>query len=417
MAAPLTSRGSNNQPGWLSFTALFSDDERHVLQPDQESPRVDSIADGSAVDHQWEASELSDIRLDISDIQEAIKNHDLWVQDAAAMRTDIDVLQTTLREHENWMSHLSSVVKNIQEKEQTLTFEMAEIQDRISVPSARLSVAGHKLMPFSASVAASEPANGEPGNGLRPSARGASEPGQCGDLHETEVHQLVAGLTQQLNHGLRDLHDKVTAVEGSIGRQLDGESAARRAAMADLRHEVLSIRGSSHSNTSAPELERAVSELRMELAALRTEQQLQAVAAGALALTQKPLIPLSQGRSRIPSPPVTSAPNTVASTPLTVHHGLDVIPGSNTADQGARVFPSKFDNPSRRHIAVDGDLRSISAAGLGIGQRLPGNIDPRGSTEDRLTAEDGEGRREMLLNVPAAARWPLQDAFLPDGNG
>jgi len=83
------------ESGWLSFKALFSDEGQPREAENLEGPDRDcvcSIGECAALDPQWEATELSDIRLDISDIQEAIKNHDLWVQDAAAMRTDIDDL-------------------------------------------------------------------------------------------------------------------------------------------------------------------------------------------------------------------------------------------------------------------------------------------------------------------------------------
>ena len=55
----------------------FSRDDRGPDQDDAES----QIADLAVIENDVPSDELSELRLDVIDIQEAIKNHDLWVQD------------------------------------------------------------------------------------------------------------------------------------------------------------------------------------------------------------------------------------------------------------------------------------------------------------------------------------------------
>mmetsp|Transcript_46379 Transcript_46379/g.100863 ORF Transcript_46379/g.100863 Transcript_46379/m.100863 type:complete len:407 (+) Transcript_46379:154-1374(+) len=325
--------GQRNAGGWLSFSALFSDGDRTATatgvpveshREDLDVDRTDtSLAEGDAVDRQFEASELSDIRLDISDIQEAIKNHDLWVQDASAMRTDIDDLQAAIREHETWMAHVSGVVRQIQVKEASLAKEISDIRRQMGIAQPAMS-----SMDLMEGAGVATPVFDTKSD---VSSVSISEKGANGDASESEITRVVLGLNHQLTCGLRMLRTMVTAVEGSLVRQMDSERNARRAAVSELRRDLTASRRAAESSVeSAPgalrstdprsraeakvtsdaqldvalaslramvdtheqkaqdrsaDVERVVSELRTELAALRTEQQLQAVAANAFALS------------------------------------------------------------------------------------------------------------------------------------
>lgn len=320
-----------------SFTALFSDGVRTGSASPTHTPGLRDEEDTQSIlsgedDPRWEANELADIRVDISDIHEAIRNHDLWVQDASAMRSDIDTLQSVMREHEGWMAQIANVVRQLQAKEEALEVELAEIRRQLHMRS---------WSGVSSSAASAAAANVDLLNGGR---SGQPEPSEVetekgatvnGDAPDSEIHRLVMNLVQQLNCGLRMIRTMVNAVEGSLVRQLDGERAARRAAVFELRQELVTSRQLAAGRPAAPdsgmkalvdvkndllhepskhdlreyceaairsvrssinsveeraseksiEAERSVEALRKDMAALRAEQQLQAVAAGAIALT------------------------------------------------------------------------------------------------------------------------------------
>lgn len=318
-----------------SFTALFSDGVRTGSASPTHTPGLRDEDDTQSIlsgedDPRWEANELADIRVDISDIHEAIRNHDLWVQDASAMRNDIDTLQSVIREHEGWMAQIANVVRQLQAKEEALEVELAEIRRQLhmrswSGVSSSAASAAAATMDKDGDPVPSEPSVVE-------SEKGAT---MNGDAPDSEIHRLVMNLVQQLNCGLRMIRTMVNAVEGSLVRQLDGERAARRAAVVELRQELVASRQLAAGRPAAPdsgmkamvdvkddllhdpskhdlreyceaairsvrssinsveeraseksvEAERSVDALRKEMAALRAEQQLQAVAAGALALT------------------------------------------------------------------------------------------------------------------------------------
>jgi len=292
----------------------------------------DSEVDNSdACSYRSEASELSALRLDISDIQEAIKNHDLWVQDASAMRSDIDDLQNSLKDHESWMGHLSIALKQIQDRENRFEGEIADIRRRLSI--------GSDLSTFDKKAQAPLKRTGSKGDisGTMSGGSPDHKRAKAADREDSAVafQRVELGLTQQLGQGLRMLRTMVGAVEASLARQIDGERSARRAALADLRQELfrtqalppaaLSPPGTGVANSltdelsktslevnrisvertalerqaedRAAEMQNTLIELRTEMAALRAEQQLQAVASGALALASGHLSPHARLRS------------------------------------------------------------------------------------------------------------------------
>lgn len=378
--------------------ALFSSDRVDDFDGEV-ADGVRSQTDAEQHSHRSDCSGLSAIRMDLSDIHEAIKNHDLWVQDAAAMRADIDELQTAIQKHEGWMAELSTALHDIRRKEDRLEGLLPVLMRRAST-KAQPAAGGLAARPSSpggspgAGALHAESLQASPASlgfstssrsrlssskprGLRAvaslhgcdtddgvvSATGANAPrGSAGserlstdseDVDNTEMDRLEIGLTQQLSRGLRMLRNMVTAVEGGLARQLDGERAARRAAFAELRLEIAAVSASTaitaasiedsnagltltgaggkggHSAVSAAwsaqaregidgsmrglrdamamleqraadrwaQAERSLAELRSELLALRTEQHLQAVATGALALTSGRLSPDARLRS------------------------------------------------------------------------------------------------------------------------
>jgi len=306
---------------WLSFPALFSDGDRAVAH--------DHEGDGSeAASNHSEVSELSALRLDISDIQEAIKNHDLWVQDAVAMRTDIDDMQAAIREHENWMGRLSLEFRQLQEWTNRFNGQLADIRWLIgSDASSGKAVNGLRRVSNKGDILGSAGRAGGSSRHRESLVSSGTKAADCDLTESGQAHDRIElGLTQQLGQGLHMLRTMVTAVEGDLSRQLDGERAARRAALSDLRREFAqalpSLNTPLHGDgsdctpvggmgfpTTFPtydrqpkdaashvQLETLVSELRIEVAALRAESQLQAVAAGALAIASGHISP--QGRVR-----------------------------------------------------------------------------------------------------------------------
>eukprot|EP00928_Gymnodinium_smaydae_P041857 TRINITY_DN28273_c0_g1_i1.p1 TRINITY_DN28273_c0_g1~~TRINITY_DN28273_c0_g1_i1.p1 ORF type:complete len:436 (+),score=77.98 TRINITY_DN28273_c0_g1_i1:162-1469(+) len=130
--------------GWLSFTALFGDGDRLArgspttsgVTPQLPDEDLDDCSDNAEVRGLCEEQELSEMRLDINEIQEAIKNHDLWVQDAVAMRADIEDLQGAVREHEGWMANVTSVMRTIQARDSALHKEVAHLKHQVLLSSA-----------------------------------------------------------------------------------------------------------------------------------------------------------------------------------------------------------------------------------------------------------------------------------------
>lgn len=245
--------------GWLSFTALFTDGDRArgsasptAGGPLEGPPRLDLTreigleeqddlaSNVSDVGFGLEDSELADMRLDISDIQEAIKNHDLWVQDAAATRGDIDDLQKAIREHEGWMSNLTGIVRQTQEREDSLAQQLADLRSQVELSKRahQANGAGELDLPG--------PALPQPRGAARESAPEASAPLESDRRSAkrdertsvSELHRLVVGLDEQLNCGLRTLRTMVTSIEGSLVRQIDGERSARRAMVLEVRQEL-----------------------------------------------------------------------------------------------------------------------------------------------------------------------------------
>lgn len=330
---------------WLSFPNLFSDGDR---VPSREATfnetGAPSVTDGDAESRHSGVSEVSALRLEIGDIQEAIKNHDLWVQDAVVMRTDVDDLQAALRDHEKWMSHLSSALRQIQERENRLEAELSSLRLQPASPAftggqspkamtspglKRVSSSGSMKRAGSGNEVHKSESLGQPGT----DKLGSPEVPPREDVDQL-VQRIELGLSQQMGRALRMLRTMVTAVEGGLARQLDGERAARRSALAELRHEIAVTKrplapapdfssGTSgrkvvdedyvegaigglryalekldqRTSDAASEAQKAITELHSELASVKAELQLQAVAAGALALTSGGLSQKARMRS------------------------------------------------------------------------------------------------------------------------
>jgi len=71
---------------WFSIKSLFSDDRDQGFEVDDDA---DVFQDA--------ASEIETLKLDIRDIQDAVKNHDLWINDLANIKRDIIELQEAQR--------------------------------------------------------------------------------------------------------------------------------------------------------------------------------------------------------------------------------------------------------------------------------------------------------------------------------
>mmetsp|Transcript_3989 Transcript_3989/g.9272 ORF Transcript_3989/g.9272 Transcript_3989/m.9272 type:complete len:399 (-) Transcript_3989:75-1271(-) len=309
MAAQRQRSAHGPSPGsaWLSFPALFSDGD-HEPEDAESLPAREDSGPPEIQTPRSEASGLSAIRLDLTDMHEAIRNHDLWVQDAAAMRTDIDDLQAAIREHEQWMGQLSSALRQNQERELRLEGEMESLRRRLG-GDAVVAVSPKGRARRDDEVAATSDGCGSDSDETE-----AVQAHQSRLDSGTDLEQIELGLTQQLSRGLRMIRAMVTAVEGGLARQLDGERNTRRTAVSELRQKLVQVDKHSFSDASTTstsefeksalvvlqshveaiqqdtaqrfaEAESSIGELRAELMALRTEHQLQVVAAGALALS------------------------------------------------------------------------------------------------------------------------------------
>jgi len=487
--------------GWLSFTALFSDGDRlrqasspssTSLAPPpaaavQRRPPLEDYPDdgGSNPDDVvafGQTEELADMRLDISDLQDAVKNHDLWVQDAVAMRQDIEEIQKSIGDHEGWMQNLSSVVRQIQAREDYLAKNVADLRHQVGLVGLQSKAVASQALP---ATAGGDPESTGPllWNGaqtdsaifeadgrqklsmLRTTEFIVSEPvgmtnGTKGEssLAENEMQKLVMGLNKQLNSGLRMLRTMVTAVEGSLLRQIDSERTNRRTAIAELRGEFSRLRdgtmghvgnmatvGATSSNQSslgalretvnglerrtadkAAEVERMVLGLRTELTALRTEQQLQAVAASALALTQGTCN--GEERSRILSKLGGEHP---AHSDLSLASGSYRSPRLDDADLDARLdsLDTRYSKRAYSCPPADGDVerktlldhdrireaRAVHAASSSDSWRIP-------STTGRLGEPTfGIGKQRGAYSGYGSAEpvsWPgsqdYYDGLLPD---
>lgn len=464
-----------------SFTALFSD---VVTRPTPTSPgqtrqsepdEANSVPSGEN-STPWEASELSDIRLDISDIQEAIKNHDLWVQDAVVMRNDVDGLQATIQEHQSWMRDVTSVVRQLQAKGEHLANEVADIRHQLTLtlpgsgcrlPTTDSSGSGPGLpnanaSAHAASSSAPAPAIAERGFGSKyvSTAHGDTKidmngvadadkivnPGNGLLEADPDISSLVKTLSRQLDCGMRMIRSMVSTVEGSLVRQIDAERSARRAALAELRHEMASVSrrltaldgeslttsgaskesllilsnggcsGSAaqgavpfatasrpqilevmeaatanwrnsldavehHTMEKFVEADRAIASLRADVAALRSEQQLQAVAAGTLALTSGGLS--QQARQRC----LTALGERAVVTGQSMHDGKQ--------QQEDRV--SQVETDAKQLAPLSGSRVSTASASEASRRAV-----------DHAT-HDQHPRRAVI--------WPIQKASTNDGNG
>lgn len=309
------------------------------------------IGDACRSPRDSDCSALSAMRLDIADLTEAVKNHDLWVQDAVVMRADIDHLHAALREHEGWMARASKKLHQMQAKDELLAGQIAGLraaseqgtavansptQSVASLPASRSPLAA-TVPPRSGSspqlsamagavpgAAVSEPAGSSsplaadrstvshsPAMPIRTESWYGSDDEDSNEDYEAALQKVDAALARQLSCGLRMLRTVVSAVQAGLVRQLELERAARRSAVTDVRQELAmhvkeaasgwSAEGASRATVAslkstvealgreignrATEVERALAELRSEVAALRTEQHLQSVASSTLALT------------------------------------------------------------------------------------------------------------------------------------
>mmetsp|Transcript_118581 Transcript_118581/g.335442 ORF Transcript_118581/g.335442 Transcript_118581/m.335442 type:complete len:406 (-) Transcript_118581:122-1339(-) len=307
--------GQDPGGGWLSFPALFSDGDcevgRGVLDAEgSEAHSCDS-----------EASELSALRLDIFEIQEAIKNHDLWVQDAVEVRADIEGLQVVIREHEKWMTRFSSICWENQARAKRFDSELADMRRLVGDPvrSGRAQASPTQIASGPASIDKGILDDGEAlvGGGIKSCL--------C-DGRDTALafERVERCISEQIGQGLRRMRNIVVDVEGGLSWRFDSERAARRAAFAD-REEFASVAMAPVSLTSVSdrptpggmdffdesfacgnqpkkvaahtlsaferltedriaEIESTLAELQSNLKGLLAEQQLETVVAGALAL-------------------------------------------------------------------------------------------------------------------------------------
>jgi hypothetical protein len=142
------------QSRFFSLTSLFRDDQQpedaelavgspaHRPQV-QSSDDVDETAISAVEEEELVARELADMRADIDDIRDAVRNHDLWVHDAAATRNDVDGLLSRLQEHERWMLNCVTTFRAIQADVATLTAEFAQCKSKIvSSPLIAADVSG-----------------------------------------------------------------------------------------------------------------------------------------------------------------------------------------------------------------------------------------------------------------------------------
>eukprot|EP00747_Dinoflagellata_sp_TGD_P058435 gnl/TRDRNA2_/TRDRNA2_151115_c0_seq2.p1 gnl/TRDRNA2_/TRDRNA2_151115_c0~~gnl/TRDRNA2_/TRDRNA2_151115_c0_seq2.p1 ORF type:complete len:513 (-),score=92.85 gnl/TRDRNA2_/TRDRNA2_151115_c0_seq2:6-1544(-) len=290
--------------------------------------------------------DLSQVKLDIEEMQEAIRNHDAWVLDAAAMRQDVDKLQERLQQHEEWMGRLATTLRNMHSKELRLSddFECfkAEVMGKLfwtadaaatsvvkGVSSSSItSVASTAASPTSGSLTPSTPRAQEKVNfsgrqDVPVTLKVCEPPAQAESVQtvldkestedlKAELKRLEDGFALQLSHGLDALKNAIARAEGTLVRQIESERNARCAAIARVRDELMIanrciqpgtgtsaddvVNGAiaklqnffdnqeTGATTQARTAEGALAEIRSELAEMKGEQQLQAVTVSALAV-------------------------------------------------------------------------------------------------------------------------------------
>lgn len=199
---------SEGQRTWLPLSGIFGDNVAPVRDKPERAESDANSALGS--DTQAEMQELSALRFEICDIQEAIRNHDAWVQDAAYMRTDIDEIRSWITEQNKWMLGVNSALEQLQKKDQLAATQIEDLRRTVQQPQAKED-----------SGARSRSRSCEDDQGL-----------------EQEIQRIEVGLANQVSCGLRMLRTMMTDIEAGLVRQLEIERQARKAMVAEVRSEL-----------------------------------------------------------------------------------------------------------------------------------------------------------------------------------
>lgn len=240
---------------WLSFPALFSDGDsrRDITDIDAQPEAVEGASEAYSLHSE---DELGTIRMDIYELQEAIKNHDLWVQDAAAMRTDTDELQASNKEHESWMSNISVALRKMQERANRFDGELLDLRRRTSDRGAAKAGSSLRRVASFGNCGGASPSASLPPMDVA-SAKMERETADLA-FGGAANERIELALTQQLNQGLSMLRTMVTTVEGGLARQIEGERAARRAALEELRQELAILVPRPSTSTVSTALHRSL---------------------------------------------------------------------------------------------------------------------------------------------------------------
>mmetsp|Transcript_87640 Transcript_87640/g.246179 ORF Transcript_87640/g.246179 Transcript_87640/m.246179 type:complete len:377 (-) Transcript_87640:114-1244(-) len=186
---------------WLSFSALFGDGDQNRGSDHEHSLAVSEV---SPID-----SELADIRLDISEIQEGIRNHDLWVQDAFAMRADVRELQEAIKEHEGWMAQFATICWRLEA-------ELGEIRQRVDLGQANvLRAAGASSAPAASPTACWLTHSSSRRVGCRGSNSTTEGRSGAGQTSKTERIQEAACTSQVEDDSLNERPAEI--VQGPLG--------------------------------------------------------------------------------------------------------------------------------------------------------------------------------------------------------
>mmetsp|Transcript_45049 Transcript_45049/g.107033 ORF Transcript_45049/g.107033 Transcript_45049/m.107033 type:complete len:361 (-) Transcript_45049:33-1115(-) len=298
--APDKSEAADSSSGWFGLGSVLGQQPEHGSDGIPTAGKNGYLREagyGAAA-----TNELSTMRLDIADIQDAIKNHDLWVQDAAHMRSDIEALQAGQQDHELWMSKVTRQLQQMQEKELALERELSILR-RPSIGS------GPNLDGSYRDIALTNT--------------------ESTTLPTSAIDDIQASISKQINRALLTLKAMVSTAEEGLVKQLESERAARRAAVMEARREIATFARSVEAGSAAasggvqttdvkaganPAVEATLTTLQLtvqsleretqerlsqadarlnefkgELTQLRAEQQLQALSSGPLAISTSSL--------------------------------------------------------------------------------------------------------------------------------
>lgn len=140
--------------GWHSFTAMFSDGDRLLsrtptaasaspifpsITPALPVPVKDDASSTGLIDINASDEELADLRMEICDINETLRHHDLWVKDAEAMRADVEQLKQSSDGYKVWLENITGLLRFLKAREIELAHQVAALRKQVAQLDIRCS--------------------------------------------------------------------------------------------------------------------------------------------------------------------------------------------------------------------------------------------------------------------------------------